>query len=213
MLPGSGSENGYPGLPTFNFNGYFIYDGLPRIFNDRFVNFNKVITPFLTESDKTYLAGFAWPNTYQPTYEGDAALGWFKSNQSAYPVTMATERLHFTNVDYRHQIFTDKVNLGEFADGDKNTVIIDRDGSLSNFATVTNGTNQTGPDTFPISLNNLPFNATLNSIDIIPAYIPTIVGTWIRTEEMTIRYGSRKYSTATAIPSPCRKPSTQRRRN
>ena len=180
MLPGSGGEfgcvdknplanavleNGYPGLPTFNFNGYFIYDGPPRIFNDRFVNFNRVITPYLTTADSAYLNAFAWPNTYQPAYEGDAALGWFKSNQSAYPVTMATERLHFTNVDFRHQIFTEKVNLGEFADGDKNTVILDRDGSLSNFAVVTNGSNQPAPATFPVSLNNLPFNATSNSVD------------------------------------------------
>jgi len=179
-LPGSGGEfgcidknplanavleNGYPGLPTFNFNGYFIYDGPPRIFNDRFVNFNRVITPYLTTADNSYLSSFPWPGTYQPAYEGDAALGWFKSNQSAYPVTMATERLHFTNVDFRHQIFTEKVNLGEFADGDKNTVILDRDGSLSNFAVVTNGTNQPAPDSFPVSLNNLPFNATSNSVD------------------------------------------------
>jgi hypothetical protein len=183
-LPGSGGEfgcvdknplanavleNGYPGLPTFNFNGYFIYDGPPRIFNDRFVNFNRVITPYLTTSDNAYLSAFPWPKTYQPAYEGDAALGWFKSNQSAYPVTMGTERLHFTNVDFRHQIFTDEVNLGEFADGDKNTVILDRDGTLSNFAVVTNASlpngNQPAPATFPVSLNNLPFNATSNSVD------------------------------------------------
>jgi len=154
---------GYPD-PTFNFNGFFIYDGPPRIENNHFVNFNVDITPHLTNADNTFLTNY---NTSHPgfVYEGDAALGWFKNNQSAYPATTTTEGLLFTNVDFRHQIFTDKVNLGNFDDGDKNTVIVDRDGSLTGFAVVDPNTNALIPGEFPISLNNLPFNVASNAVD------------------------------------------------
>ena len=54
-------------------------------------------------------------------YEGDAALGWFNANQSSYPNTQASEGLEFENVDLRHQIYTDRVGIDKFNDGDKNT--------------------------------------------------------------------------------------------
>ena len=102
------------------------------------------------------------PGTF--VYEGDAALGWFNANQSSYPNTQASEGLSFENVDLRHQIYTDRVGIDKFNDGDKNTLILDRDGSLTGMKVV-------GPDqkpvgnVFPASLNNLPFNASSNSVD------------------------------------------------
>ena len=75
-------------------------------------------------------------------YEGDAVLGWFDSNQSAYPTSTVARGLTFTNVDLRHQIFTEFVNRAPFNDGDKNTAIIDLDGSLTGFRVV--NSNKTG---------------------------------------------------------------------
>ena len=60
----------------------------------------------------------------------DAALGWFQSNQSAYPTATVTKALSFDNVDLRHQIYTERVNVNTFRDGDKNTAVIDLDGTL-----------------------------------------------------------------------------------
>jgi len=153
---------GYPD-PTFNFNGFFIYDGPPRIVDDHFVNFKVNITPLLTTADNTFLTNYSSSHGGF-IYEGDAALGWFKNNQSAYPATTTTEGLLFTNVDFRHQIFTELVNLGNFDDGDKNTVIVDRDGSLTGFSVVDTNNNLI-PGEYPISLNNLPFNVASNAVD------------------------------------------------
>ncbi len=158
-------ERGYP-IARWNMAGYYIYDGPVRMFHDRFVNFNKTIAPSLTTADQTTLAGFTnYPNanTSGP-YEGDAALGWFQNNQSAYPTATVARELVFENVDLRHQIFTEKVNFGNFDDGDKNTAILDEDGSLTGFQAV-NSTGVQVPTLIPISLNNLPFNASSNSVD------------------------------------------------
>jgi hypothetical protein len=95
-------------------------------------------------------------------YEGDAAFGWFQSNQSAYPTGTAVRGLSWVNTDLRHQIYTEKVSLNLlFNDGDKNTAIIDEDGTLTGFAV----RSADGTSVHPISLNNLPFNATSNSVD------------------------------------------------
>lgn len=178
VVPGSGGDDigrGYPPANR-NFFGLMIYDGPGRYFNNRFVNFNRDITPYLTAADQAVLgwfkANYANPEAPAPdlnapgtfVYEGDAALGWFNANQSSYPNTQASEGLSFENVDLRHQIYTDRVGIDKFNDGDKNTLILDRDGSLTGMKVV-------GPDQKPVgnvvpaSLNNLPFNASSNSVD------------------------------------------------
>jgi len=150
--------------------GYYTYDGPARIFNDRFVNFiantTFPIAPYFTAQDQTY---FDWyissgrMGQHANKYEGDAAIGWFNSNQSSYPVSTTFDQLKFENVDLRHQVFTDLVNFAKFNDGDKNTAIVDRDGSLTGFSIVGGGMTQPD-DIFPVSLNDLPFNAASNAV-------------------------------------------------
>jgi Ubiquitin-activating enzyme E1 FCCH domain len=178
VVPGSGGDDVGRGYPPANRNffGLMIYDGPGRYFHNRFVNFNRDITPYLAAADQAVLgwfkANYANPEAPAPdlntpgtfVYEGDAALGWFNANQSSYPNTQASEGLEFENVDLRHQIYTERVGIDKFNDGDKNTLILDRDGSLTGMKVV-------GPDkkavgnVFPASLNNLPFNASSNSVD------------------------------------------------
>ncbi len=100
----------------------------------------------------------------QFVYEGDAAFGWFQSNVNNYPPTQYSENMTFQNVDLRHQVYTEEVNQGPFVDGDKGTVILDRDGSLTGYYVVDPSGNPI-PNKFPISLNNLPFVGTPNSVD------------------------------------------------
>src|SRR5699024_2999853 len=97
-------------------------------------------------------------------YEGDAALGWFDSNQNAYPVTTASKELMWVNTNFRHQIYTDKVGVDTFNDGDKNTAIIDEDGTLAGFG-IKLAPHAGSAVQHAISLNNLPFNSTSNSVD------------------------------------------------
>jgi G8 domain len=167
-------ERGYP-RPDWNFFGFYIYDGPARIFDNRFVNFNNDIRPYLTTADRAFLDFWGvvrqpyrildgWNQDHPWEYEGDAALGWFNVNQSSYPPTQASEGFIFDNVDLRHQIFTEKVNFGGFADGDKNTVLVDRDGSLTDMKVVDENGDDV-PDVFPISFNNLPLLAASNSAD------------------------------------------------
>ena len=158
-----------PGLPEpkRNFFGLMIYDGPGRYFRNRFVNFNRDITPYLTAADQTAL-GWYKANYWNPmappplnaagsfVYEGDAALGWFNANQSSYPNTQASEGLEFENVDLRHQIYTDRVGIDKFNDGDKNTLILDRDGSLTGMKVV-------GPDRKPVGNVFPPRSTTCRS--------------------------------------------------
>lgn len=152
-------------MPFWNSAGYMIYDGPVRIVHNHFVNYLRDPTPLLTTDDSNFLKGFvAYPKGSTKIYEGDAALGWFQSNFSAYPTATTTRELSFHNVDLRHQIYTDQVNLADFVDGDKNTAIIDLDGSLSGYQVV--DANQVPvPGEYPISLNNLEFNHTGNAAD------------------------------------------------
>ncbi|RYF81744.1 MAG: hypothetical protein EOO29_09530 [Comamonadaceae bacterium] len=155
--------------PKFNSAGYMIYDGPARIIDNRFVNFKVDISDLLTAPDRQYLSsyvGYARPAGFDKSlsYEGDAALGWFQGNQSAYPTASVTKGLTFQNVDFRHQIYTEHVNLGDFRDGDKNTAVIDLDGTLTGYKIVDKDGNPV-PDEFPISLNNLPFNRNGNAVD------------------------------------------------
>ncbi|MEO8605492.1 MAG: G8 domain-containing protein [bacterium] len=187
---------GYP-PPSWNMFGYMLYDGPVRVFDDRFVNFRKDVTSLLTEADQKFLKEYerthiiataqlckGGPKLGKPcnldsdcpestcrkapfVYEGDAALGWFQSNQSSYPTGTVTRGLSWVNTDLRHQIYTDKVSLNlEFNDGDKNTAVIDEDGTLTGYGVGDPAKQFENPGHInPISLNNLPFNATSNSVD------------------------------------------------
>jgi hypothetical protein len=173
---GDNSGGGYP-VPEWNFFGYMIYDGPIRIFDNHFVNFKKDPTSLWTKADQDFFTKFAASHripdtTHDFIYEGDAVIGWFDSNQSAYPTSTVVKGLTFTNVDLRHQVFTESVSRGgtgtaaalQFNDGDKNTAVIDLDGSLTGFRAVTSN-KETVEGLDPISLNNLPFNASSNSVD------------------------------------------------
>ncbi|MEO8136339.1 MAG: G8 domain-containing protein, partial [Betaproteobacteria bacterium] len=167
-------DKGYAS-PAWNFAGFYIYDGPVRIHDVRFVNYKIDPKPLLTTDDVAIQGAFTqWLARGQTVYEGDAALGWFANNQSAYPVATEVKGLKWENVDLRHQVFTDLVNFGNFDDGDKNTAVIDRDGTLTGFAIAdANGKfwdpltnpNSTAHEQFPISLNNLPFNSASNAVD------------------------------------------------
>jgi len=159
--------------PRWNSYGYMIYDGPVRIIHNRFVNFVKDVGSLLTKEDRDevlkkytgYSASTDSDHPYTPNvYEGDAALGWFQSNQSSYPTATVSRALSFENVDLRHQIYTEKINFAEFSDGDKNTAVIDLDGTLTGYRVVRpNGA--PAPGEFPISLNNLEFNHSANAVD------------------------------------------------
>jgi G8 domain len=97
-------------------------------------------------------------------YEGDAAFGWFQSNVNNYPPTQYSEHMIFENVDLRHQVYTQEVNQGPFVDGDKGTVILDNDGSLTGYCVI-DSTGADIPNKHAISLNNIPFLGTPNSVD------------------------------------------------
>ncbi len=154
-------ERGYD-TPDWNMFGFMSYDGPPLIVGDRFVNFLVNPSTMWTTTDKSVISSWNFLNGYTH-YEGDAAIGWLDSNQSAYPTAASAEKLSFTNVDFRHQVFTQQVNLDGFNDGDQNTAILDLDGTLSGY-TAGNSTGAAN-GSFPISLNNLPFNQSSNSVD------------------------------------------------
>ena len=151
----------YPG-PNWNFAGFYIYDGPMRIHDTRFVRYQVDPRLLLTKADEVVLDRFM-PKDTRP-YEGDAALGWFAANPSAYPTATEVKGLQFEETNLRHQIFTDKVNLSGFLDGDKNTAVLDRDGTLTGFR-VLDKDGKPLTDHFPISLNNLPFNSFSNAVD------------------------------------------------
>lgn len=173
--------NGYP-MPSWNFSGMMFYDGPARLENVKFVNFNKDITPYLTAADLSYLNYYLSSGNTIPgqpnkpfVYEGDAAMGWFQSNVNSYPPTQYVKGLSYVNVDLRHQVYTQDVgptaapppSMGSnFRDGDKFTVILDRDQSLTGLQVVSSGaTPSSVPGAYPISLNNLPFLAGPGTVD------------------------------------------------
>src|SRR6185369_2039676 len=77
----------------------------------------------------------------------------------------------YYNVDFRHEVYTQDVEEtcapggagGAFMDGDKFTVIQDRDATLTGLHVINNGTAVSG--VAPISLNNLPFLAGPGTAD------------------------------------------------
>jgi len=173
--------NGYP-IPNWNLAGVMFYDGPARLETVRFVNFNVDVSPYLTAADLSFLDYYSANNkipchaSQQFVYEGDAAIGWFQSNENSYPPTQYSQNLTFDNVDLRHQVYTENVELtcanppasvGSFRDGDKFTVILDRDGSLTDYTVVepkSGGTTGVA-GAYPISLNNLPFLAGPDTAD------------------------------------------------
>ncbi|MGA7964737.1 MAG: hypothetical protein WCB49_02365 [Gammaproteobacteria bacterium] len=170
--PHSGELNGkgYP-WPAQNSFGYMLYDGPVRVFHDRFVNYNYDNPngsgkEFSSELDNADLAALdTWQTNNAKPYEGDAALGWFPANQSAYPTATASKELMWLNTNLRHQIYTEHVKINDtFGDSDKNTAIIDEDGTLDGLGVQLPPGAGTAP-VHPISLNNLPFNATSNAVD------------------------------------------------
>ncbi|MGH8426446.1 MAG: G8 domain-containing protein [Gammaproteobacteria bacterium] len=180
QAPHSGDEMGLGYTPpSWNDFGYMLYDGPVRVFHDRFVNFNyddptgtdNEFSSELDTADQQFLANYSSTNQ-SPTgqgpptpYEGDAAFGWFQSNQSAYPTGTAVRELIWTNTNLRHQVYTQLVGVNtNFNDGDKNTAIIDEDGTLSGFG-VKLAPNAGSSPVHAISLNNLPFNSTSNAVD------------------------------------------------
>jgi hypothetical protein len=170
--------NGYPD-PLWNMFGFMFYDGPARLETARFVNFNVNEIPYLTAADAAFLNYYSAinnmpcgaPGKFQ--YEGDAAMGWFQSNLNSYPPTQYTESLDYDDVNLRHQIYTQSVENacapngqgGNFRDGDKFTVILDHDASLSGFQVVPNGGGKPLTGISPISLNNIPFLAGPGTVD------------------------------------------------
>ncbi len=173
--------NGYPD-PKWNIAGVMFYDGPARIEKTKFVNFKADPSSLLTLSDQTFLNYYesSWAGqkmTCDPQvnfqYEGDAAMGWFQSNVNSYPPTQYTENLSYDNVDLRHEIYTQSVENtcapsggANFRDGDKFTVILDHDASLSGLEILPPGGGSTPvPGVSPISLNNLPFLSGPGTVD------------------------------------------------
>jgi hypothetical protein len=163
--------DGFP-TPQWNLFGFQIYDGPPLIVHNRFANFraDPGASSLLTTADAALQKNWRY-NAPFTKYEGDAAFGWLENNQSAYPTAAASSQLSWTNVDFRHQIYTTLVNQGDFLDGDKNTAVIDLDGTLSGLS-VGDSSGKSVPNAFPISLNGLPFNNTTNTSAGKPANSP-----------------------------------------
>ena len=173
--------NGYPD-PKWNMFGVMFYDGPARIENTKFINFKIDPTSMLTQSDETFLNYYqsTWSGQTMPCgstkpfqYEGDAAMGWFQSNVNSYPPTQYVENVSYQNVDLRHEIYTQSVENtcgpggqgANFRDGDKFTVILDHDASLSGLEVVPHGGGTPYTDVYPISLNNLPFLSGPDTVD------------------------------------------------
>jgi hypothetical protein len=171
--------NGYPD-PIWNMFGFMFYDGPARVEGAKYINFNADPTPYLTSSDVGFLKYYESKNNMPCgasgsfVYEGDAAMGWFQSNLNSYPPTQYTENVTFENVDLRHQIYTQSVGAScfpppakgaNFRDGDKFTVILDNDATLSGFEVVPAGGGSPIQNAKPISLNNIPFLAGPGTAD------------------------------------------------
>ncbi len=161
--------DGFP-TPQWNQFGFQIYDGPPLIIHNRLVNFLQDPSSLLTTADSGLAKSWRY-NAPFTRYEGDAAFGWLEGNQSAYPTAATTSQLTWANVDFRHQVYTSIVNQGDFKDGDKNTAVIDEDGTLSGLS-VGDSTGKPIAGAFPISLNDLPFNNTTNTSGGQPANSP-----------------------------------------
>jgi hypothetical protein len=140
----------------------------------------------------------------QARYPGDAASGWFDAgNQQSYAGTQHIFGSTWKNVDLRHLIFTERsgryVQLGGLQDGDHNTVIRDRDGTLAGYQ-VTGAV--AGDERYPFVLNNIPSTARPT-----PGTSATRRRTSIRSGSTSrgirSRLGHRVSSVPTASPRSC----------
>ena len=180
----------YPDTKT-NIQGYSYYDGPARIEHNRFVNFRFDPTGIypnardqaarlMTQADKTQFATYgpngqltccvtnaasdAAPSSNYQGYVGDVANGWQTSNAQTVPPTQYIRDSIWDNVDFKHQVYTEAVNMGPFNDGDKTTVIRDLDSQLSGLKVVDSG-GTSHSDIVPISLNSVDFFATDYTVD------------------------------------------------
>jgi hypothetical protein len=161
---GTGADRTNVGYPDnrWNWAGYMIYDGPALMFHNRFVNFKVDPSSLMTTDDVAYLnkPPPPIPPPLSGVYEGDAAFGWFQGNISSYPVITEVEKAIFDNTDFRHQVYTELVNISPFHDGDKNTTIIDLDGTLGGYQVRPLTDMSLMGKLHPISLNNLGLNAS-----------------------------------------------------
>lgn len=109
-------------------------------------------------------APHAAPSSNYQGYVGDPANGWQTSNAQTVPPTQYTRDSIWDNVDFKHQVYTEAVNMGPFNDGDKTTVIRDLDSQLSGLRVVDGG-GSSDPDVVPISLNSVDYYATDFTVD------------------------------------------------
>jgi hypothetical protein len=104
------------------------------------------------------------PSANYQGYTGDPAMGWIQSNQQTVPPTQYVRDSIWDNVDFKHQVYTEAVNMGPFNDGDKTTVILDLDSQLTGLKVV-DGKGMGHQDIVPVSLNNLDYYATDFTVD------------------------------------------------
>jgi len=186
---GKFSFENYP-AHNVNIQGYSYYDGPARIEHNRFVNFRFDPTGIhatdraarlLTKTDihhiattagmqgqlqgiVTQAAANAAPSSNYQGYPGDVANGWQTSNAQTVPPTQYIRDSIWDNVDFKHQVYTEAVNMGPFLDGDKTTVIRDLDSHLTGLRVVDRG-GQSDSEVVPISLNSVDYFATDFTVD------------------------------------------------
>ncbi|UTW42655.1 hypothetical protein KFE69_00460 [bacterium SCSIO 12844] len=173
-----------------NIQGYTYYDGPARMEDTRFINFRVDATDQQTLENQTtrYMATrvdarkmldknkninqfginlYGQPGgTGHYGYVGDPAMAWIKGNSQSLPPTQYALNNIWDNTDFKHQVFTETVNMNAgISDGDKQTIILDKDATLAGYQVC----NATGCDDdinhFPISLNNLNFYGTPYTVD------------------------------------------------
>lgn len=189
-------------VPNFNFQGYTFYDGPARMEDNRFINFRAdptnttyyknsdnnatgaIAKRFLvTKIDAHRMMNFNQAGQLSPDYRsggenhygytGDAAFSWLKGNAQSVPPTQYAKGNIWENTNYKHQIFSDISDLQyPLQDGDKQTVEIDRDTTLSGYylcqssdTTVCSNSTTNSANHYPISLNNLDIFATKSTTD------------------------------------------------
>jgi hypothetical protein len=154
----SRSGEGYP-TPKNNLFGFMFYDGPARLERNTFKNF-RLVPEFSQDVITSIII-----DQFKGRYSGDAAMGWFPGNSQTFPLTQYTLGNTWENVDFRHMIYTARTGLfqnGAILDGDLNTVIQDRDGTLTGKQVATTVEGQT--TNFPYVLNNIPFNQAPNTV-------------------------------------------------
>ncbi|WHN64559.1 G8 domain-containing protein [Cysteiniphilum sp. QT6929] len=115
-------------------------------------------------------------NNYKPGgnshygYNGDVAFSWLKGNAQSVPPTQYAKNNLWDNVNFQHQVFTEISNLSNgLDDGDKQTVEIDKDASLSGYkvcsSKMPSSCSNAGLNHYPISLNNLEYFSTDYTVD------------------------------------------------